>query len=62
MGGRELRWVSLAGFMELGEARMDRVGMVGRIGALGPKVFPMEVAAIGGYISNQLEMVKTKVI
>ena len=36
MSGGELRQVSLAGFMELGEAGMDRVGGVCRIGVLGP--------------------------
>ena len=50
--------VSLAGFMELGKARMDRVGMMCRIGMLGPKVFPEKVAGKAGIISNQLEMVK----
>ena len=28
VGGGELRWVSLAGFTELGEAGMDRAGVV----------------------------------
>ena len=40
VGGGELRWVSLPGFRELGEAGMDRAGVVCRIGALGPKVSP----------------------
>ena len=39
VGGGELRQLSHAGFMELGEAWMDRVGVVGRIGVLGPKMF-----------------------
>ena len=42
MGGGELRWVSLAGFMELGEAGIDRAGVVYRIGVLGPKVTKRE--------------------
>ena len=59
MGGGELRWVSLAGFTELGEAGMDRAGVVCRIGVLGPKVFPAEAMGKGGNISNQVEMIKT---
>ena len=51
--GGKLRWVSLAGFTELGEAGMDRAGVVCRIGVLGPKVFPAEVSGKGGNISNQ---------
>ena len=57
VGGGELRWVSLAGFMELGKAGMNRVGVVCRIKVLGPKVFPVE-AADKGDISNQAEMIK----
>jgi len=59
VGGGELRWVSLAGFTELGEAGMDRAGVVCRIGVLGPKVFPAEASGKGGNISNQAEMIKT---
>ena len=34
--------------MELGEAGMDRAGVVCRIGVLGPKVFPAEAIGKGG--------------
>ena len=58
MGGGELRRVSLAEYTELGKAGMDRVGVVYRIGVLGPIVFPVEAAGKGGNISNQAEMIK----
>ena len=38
VGVGELRQVSLARLKELGEAGMDRAGVVCRIGVLGPKV------------------------
>ena len=59
VGGGELRSVNLAGFTELGEAGMDRAGVVCRIGVLGPKVFPVEGMGKGSDISNQMEMIKT---
>ena len=59
VGGGEFGRVSLAGFTELGEARMDRVGVVCRIGMLELKGFPAEAAGKEGNISNQLEIVKT---
>ena len=49
---------SLAGFTELGEAGMDRAGVVCRIGVLGPKVLSAEAMGKGGNISNQAEMIK----
>ena len=60
VGGGELRHVSLAGFTELGNAGMDRVGVVCRIGVLGPKVFPTEAMGKGGNITNQVEMIKSE--
>ena len=44
VGRGELRRVRLVGFMELGKVGMDGIGMVWRIGVLGPKVFPAEEA------------------
>ena len=48
----ELRRIGQAGFTELGEARMNRVGVVWRIEVLGPKVFSAEPVGKGGNISN----------
>ena len=60
VGGGELRRVNVAGFMELGEAGMVRVGVMCRIGVLGPKVSPVEAAGKGGNVSNQAEMIKAE--
>ena len=60
VGEGELRRVSLAGFTELGEAGMDRAGMVCRLRVLGPKVFPAEAMGKGDNISRQEEMIKAR--
>ena len=59
-GGGELRQVSLAGFTELGEAGMVRVGVVCRISVSGPKVFPAVALGKGGNISNHAKMIKAQ--
>ena len=53
--GKRGVWASQPGWvMELGEARMDRVGVVCRIGVLGSKVFPAEASGNIYLILSQL--------
>ena len=58
VGRGKFRRVGLSGFMELCKAGMNGIEMVGRIGVMGPKVFPVGVAGKRSNIRNQVVVIK----